>query len=308
MPEGATGYLDGPGASRVFYRAWESRHLAGSVICVHGLGEHAGRYQCLADAIEPLGLSLYAIDMRGHGRSPGRRGHVLEFESLLRDLDRLRLETGGGLGDRPLFLVGHSLGGLVVGRYAQRFEPDGLAGVVFVAPFVDVAMEVPNWKRRLGDVADRLAPALTMDNGLEVEKLFREETERRAYVQDPLVHRRISARLWGEMQRSARQLMADAARLRAPALLQLAGTDTVVSNPAARRFAARLAIAPDIREYDGAYHALFRDPRGPEALEDLRRWLASRLADRDGAARRPERRKADANEQQRPVESTMEER
>ena len=239
MSEGATGYLTGPGDERVSYRAWEVPGPAGCVLCVHGLGEHAGRYQCLADAIAPLGLSLYAMDMRGHGRSPGRRGHVPSFDSLLRDLDRLRLETGGGGGDRPLFLVGHSLGGLVVGRYAQRFAPAGLAGVAFVAPFVDVAMEVPSWKRRLGDVADRLAPALTMDNGLAVEELFREEVERSAYTEDPLVHRRISARLWGEMQRSARQLMTDAGRLHVPALLLLAGSDTVVSNPAARRFAAR---------------------------------------------------------------------
>ena len=256
----------------------------------------------------PLGLSLYAIDMRGHGRSAGRRGHLVDFASLLGDLDRLRLVAGRGRGDRPLFLVGHSLGGLVVGRYAQSFSPDGLEGVVFVAPFVDVAMEVPDWKRRLGEIADRLLPAMTMDNGLEVEELFREEAERSAYTGDPLVHRRISARLWGEMQRSARKLTAEADRLRVPALLQLAGTDTVVSNPAARSFAARLPSPPEIREYGGAYHALFRDPRGPEALEDLRQWLADRLGQRAGAARQPQRRKADAKEQQRPVESTVEDR
>jgi len=308
MSEVATGFLEGPDTVRVFYRAWETPGPVGCVLCVHGLGEHGGRYQCLADAIAPLGLSLYAIDMRGHGRSAGRRGHVVDFDSLLGDVDRLRVLAGGGRGDRPLFLVGHSLGGLVVGRYAQSFAPDGLEGVVFVAPFVDVAMDVPNWKRRLGDVADRLVPALTMDNGLEVEELFREEAERSAYTGDPLVHRRISARLWGEMQRSARKLTAEADRLRVPALLQLAGTDTVVSNPAARRFAARLVSPPEIREYGGAYHALFRDPRGPEALEDLRQWLAGRLGQRGGAARRPRRRGADTYGQQEPVESTVEDR
>jgi lysophospholipase len=181
--------------------------------------------------------------------------------------------------DRPFFLVGHSLGGLVVGRYAQAFAPDGLRGIVFVAPFVEVALELPGWKRKLGAAADRAIPTLSMDNGLNVAELFRRESDRTEYSDDPLVHRRISARLWGEMQRAAGQLLADAPQLRIPVLLQLAGHDTVVSNAASRRFAERLATRPEIVEYDDAYHALFFDPRAPEVFDDLRRWLEGRLAE-----------------------------
>jgi alpha-beta hydrolase superfamily lysophospholipase len=277
MPESAVRSLAGTGGVQVSYRAWEVAEPVGIVLCVHGLGEHAGRYGGLARALEPLNLSLFAVDMRGHGRSQGKRGHVSELSDLLRDLDRLRHRAGAEDPDRPLFLIGHSLGGLVVGRYAEAFAPEGLRGVIFVAPYVDVDMEVPGWKRRLGALADRISPALTMDNGLNVTELFRREADRVAYTDDPLVHRRISARLWGEMQRESGLLISDAPRLRVPVLLQLAGDDTVVSNAATREFASRLT-QPEIKEYSEAYHALLHDTRASEVYADLGDWLANRLA------------------------------
>jgi alpha-beta hydrolase superfamily lysophospholipase len=215
--------------------------------------------------------------MRGHGLTQGRRGHVDHFGDLLRDLDRLRRKTDGGVGGRPFFLVGHSLGGLVAGRYAEAVAPDGLKGIALVAPFVDVALEVPAWKRILGSAADRLAPELTMDNGLDVNELFRRQSDRDAYTGDPLVHRRISARLWGEMQRASDRLLEEAPRLRIPVLLQLAGEDTVVSNAASRELASRLPSDPQITEYGQAFHALFHDPLASEVFDDLRNWLEGLL-------------------------------
>ncbi len=279
MTEPAVGFLEGTGGVRVFYRAWEVLEPVGSVLFVHGLGEHGGRYQRLADVVGALGLDLYAVDLRGHGRSQGRRGHVTDFTCFLRDLDRLRRRAGREATGRATFLVGHSLGGLVVGRYAEAFAPDGLRGVVFVAPFVETEMQIPGWKRSLGAATDRLVPALTMENGLRVEELFRREPDQRAYADDPLVHRRISARLWGEMQRASVQLLADAHRLRVPVLLQLAGCDTVVSNSASRDFGARLAVRPEVIEYQDAYHALYFDPLAEESLADLSVWLKQRLTD-----------------------------
>lgn len=279
MTEPAVGYLEGTGGVRLSYRAWEVSEPVGSVLFVHGLGEHGGRYQRLADAVGALGLDLYAIDLRGHGRSQGRRGHVTEFSGFLRDLDRLRRRAGRETSGRATFLVGHSLGGLVVGRYAEAFAPDGLRGVVFVAPFVETEMQIPGWKRSLGEATDRIVPALTMDNGLRVEELFRREADQREYADDPLVHRRISARLWGEMRRASARLLADANRLRVPVLLQLAGSDRVVSNSASRDFGARLAVRPEVIEYEGAYHALYSDPLAEQALADLSAWLERRLKD-----------------------------
>lgn len=290
MPEAtgvvpAEGTLDAPDGTRVFFRAWARPDARGRVLCVHGLGEHSGRYGRLAAAIREIDLDLFALDLRGHGRSGGRRGHIAEFDRLLDDLDRLRARACGGTPDDPTFALGHSLGGLVVGRWAQESAAGTLAGAVFVAPFVDVALPVPGWKRTLGAAADRILPALSMDNGLPLADLFRREADRRAYDGDSLVHRRITARLWGGMVRASERLVREARRIETPVLFQLAGEDRVVSNEAARRLAAALGSRAEVTEYEGAYHALYHDPRAEEAFADLRAWLGARM-DETGSTRR----------------------
>ena len=279
MPESSVGYLEGAAGVRVAYRAWQLPDPAGCLLFVHGLGEHGGRYDRLARVAADAELDTFAIDLRGHGRTRGRRGHVTRFAQFLQDLEHLRRRAVERSRAGRTLLVGHSLGGLVAGRYAQALAPDGLRGVAFVAPFVDVAMPLPGWKRTLGRVTDRLAPGLTLDNGLDVNELFRRQEERDRYSDDPLVHRRISARLWGEMQRAAGRLMDDAGGLRVPVLLQLAGRDAVVSNAASRRFGKRLPIRPETIEYEDAYHALYFDPVAGTALADLAAWMKERLAD-----------------------------
>lgn len=279
-----TGWIESPDGSRVFFRAWTRPDAGGRVLCVHGLGEHSGRYGGLADAIGEIGLELWALDMRGHGRTDGRRGHVGSIDDVLGDLDRLRERAEEDGAEAPIFVVGHSLGGLVVGRWLLSPGSAGVRAAVFVAPFVDVALEVPEWKRRLGAVADRLAPAVTLPNGLPLADLFRREEDRRAYDEDPLVHRRISARLWGEMGRGASRLVEETDGIRVPALFQLAGDDRIVSNAATRGLASGLGSRAEVVEYDGAYHALYHDPRAGEAFADLRAWLRERC-EGEGTAR-----------------------
>lgn len=286
MPEAVggatrTGHLADPDGARVFFRAWTRPDPRGRVLCVHGLGEHSGRYGGLADAIGPLGLELWALDMRGHGRSDGRRGHVASLDDLLADLDRLRDRAEGDGADGPTYVLGHSLGGLVVGRWLLSPGSSGVRGAVFVAPFLDVALDVPEWKHRLGAVADRLAPAVTLPNGLPLADLFRRDADRRAYDEDPLVHRRISARLWGEMSRGATRLVGQADGIGVPTLFQLAGDDRIVSNVATRGFASALGSRAKVLEYEGAYHALYHDPRAAEAFADLRAWLGERRDEDD---------------------------
>jgi alpha-beta hydrolase superfamily lysophospholipase len=237
----------------------------------------------VAGCAAAAGLDFHALDLRGHGRSGGPRGHARSFEVLLADLDLFRRQVGNGKPKLPTFLLGHSLGGLIVGRYVQEFGFPGLGGAVLVVPFVDLAMRPPAWKLRLGGVADRLLPSLTMDNEIRAGMLLRTPGEIEAYESDLLVHHRVSARLWGEMRRQAGVLGRRAEQSRTPFLVQLAGDDRVVSTRAARELATRLGGEARIVVYEDAYHDVYHDPAAGEAADDLVRWLGERLEAGGGA-------------------------
>ena len=269
-----TGWFEGSRKRRLFFRSRELADARGCLLAVHGLGDHSGRYDRVAECAAVAGLDFHALDMRGHGRSEGRRGHARALDDLLGDVDRLRLRTEGRGTRRPTVLLGHSLGGLVVGRYVQEYGFPALAGAVLVAPFVDVVIEPPRWKALAGAVADRLLPGLTLDNEIRAAMLFRDESEARAWEDDPLVHHRISARLWGEMQRQSKVLVRRAPQCRTPMLIQLPGRDVVVSSEAAGGLlASRLAGDVRLASYPDACHDLYHDPSAGEAAADLVRWL-----------------------------------
>lgn len=276
------GYLEGVDGIRLFHRSWEVESPRRRVVLVHGLGDHSGRYVRLGRDLASRGCRVLAPDLRGHGRSRGRRGWVRRFGDLLRDLDRVRrrasLSPGG---PRPVSLVGHSLGGLLVLRYAQEFAAAPVHRVVAVAPFVRLAAPVPGWKLALADVADRMAPALTLDSGMDGELLFRDPEERETHRSDPLVHHRISARLWAEMRRSAATVRSEAARIAAPVLFQVPGDDRVVDPEAVVELAGSVGANARVRRYPGAYHALYHDPAGDRARDDAAGWILDRGATGD---------------------------
>lgn len=281
--EELTGTLDVPGGVRLFFRSRPTEKPLGRLLAVHGLGEHSGRLAPVARGAAAAGLDFHALDLRGHGRSGGRRGHAPSFEALLADLDLFRRRVGDADRKVPTFLLGHSLGGLIVGRYVQEYGFPGLGGAVLVAPFVDLALRPPAWKVRLGSLADRLLPSLTLDNEIRAEMLLRTSAEQEERDTDPLVHDRISARLWGEMRRQADVLVRRAGQSRTPFLVQLADDDRVVSTPAARELAARFGETARLVVYPHAFHDLYHDPAGGQAAADLVEWLGEKLG-QEGSA------------------------
>ncbi|MGH7482883.1 MAG: alpha/beta fold hydrolase, partial [Longimicrobiales bacterium] len=154
------GYLEGVGRLRLHYRVWEATDPRAGLLLIHGLSDHSGRYTELGEHMASVGLSTYALDLRGHGYSEGRRGHARSFELFLQDLERFRREVQGLT--RPgldLFLLGHSMGGLVVIRYLEEYDVP-LGGAVLVSPWLGTALPVPRWKLNLARVLGRVLPAL----------------------------------------------------------------------------------------------------------------------------------------------------
>jgi alpha-beta hydrolase superfamily lysophospholipase len=243
------------------------------VIClVHGLGEHGGRYAHVAAFLNQAGYAQLALDLRGHGRSEGPRGHTPSCEALMQDIDRFLEETAERYPTLPRFLYGHSLGSTLVIEYVLRRRPQ-LSGVIATGTAFRLAFEPPAWKLALAKVLYALRPTLAMSNELDRQGLSRDPAVVRAYNEDPLVHDRVSARLAMDMFQSGLWCLEHAADFPLPLLLMHGSDDRLTSPQASREFATQAGDCCTLRIWDGFYHEIHNEPEQRQVLEYLLEWL-----------------------------------
>ncbi|HEX6940731.1 MAG TPA: alpha/beta hydrolase [Longimicrobiales bacterium] len=272
------GTFEGVRRLRLHYMSWEVPTPSAAVLFVHGFSDHAGRYESLGETLAGLGLSTFALDLRGHGRSDGRRGYVPRFEVYLQELDRFRREVQGLVApDCPLFLAGHSMGGLIALRYLEEFEAP-FRGAIIVSPWLGTAVPVPRWKVLLATLLDRVLPALPFPARLRAEHLCHDPAVVAAYREDPLVHDTMTPRLFTEASTAIGLVDRRADRLRVPLLFLIAGDDRIVDAARALRFARALPGDVTVHAFEGRYHELLFEPDRAPVFEVMRRWLDERLA------------------------------
>ena len=248
-----------------------------SCLIVHGLGEHSGRYDELAERLTRDHLNVWGLDYCGHGRSEGRRGHCTTPQEILDDIDRVFARMRAAAPQLPLVLFGHSLGGLLVLVYALD-HPQALKAVVASSPALDVAHEPPLIKRWLAALLGPILPALGVPNGVHPEWLSHERAVVDAYRRDPLIHHVVSLGGYLGIRRLMARTRARAAELAVPCLILQAGDDRVVSAAASRAFAAHITSPGSaLRVYPGFYHEVLNETGREQVLRDLETWLAARL-------------------------------
>lgn len=276
--EHGTGSVAGARGAELFWQCWRTSRPRAVLLVVHGLGEHSGRYQNVVDALEGLPLSIWAHDLRGFGRSTGQRGHVDSFWDYMEDLDRFLEHVRSQEGELPLFLLGHSFGGLISLHYAIC-RPGRLAGLVLSSPCLGLALQVPRWKHSAGMLLSRFLPRFSMPNGIDPALLSHDAEVVERYRRDPLVTDRVSARLYAEMLSAMERVSRRAVQLDAPCLLLLAGDDGLVSVPVAENVFVRLGTRDkEMHIYPGYFHELFNEEAKEEPLGRLRQWLEQHLA------------------------------
>lgn len=272
------GYLEGVGRLRLHYRAWEAGAPRSALLVIHGLAEHCGRYERFGLDMSAAGHSVYALDLRGHGDSDGRRGHVRRFDQLLQDVDRFRREVQGMVPpDLPLFLVGHSLGGLISLRYLEEYNAE-FSGAVLSAPWLATALSVPQWKVALAQVLTRIAPSLPLRANVPAEYLSHDPVVVEAYGSDPLVHDRITPRMFTEISSAMGLVFQRADRIGVPLLFLLPGGDRITDTERTRALARSIQqVEVTVRLFPEGYHELFNEVDRSLVLSEVRAWLAGRL-------------------------------
>lgn len=269
-----TGWLNMADGQRLFLRSWPlARQARGAVLIVHGLGEHSGRYERLAQWFNQRGYAVRSYDQRGHGLTPGPRGALRHGDDLLEDLATVYLDYAAGLAHPPL-LLGHSMGGMVAARTVLdgRITPPAL---LLSSPAL--RSWEPAWLRRLARVLARVTPWLPLRNGLNFDKLSHDPRVVAAYRDDPLRTGWITPRLADFIFRAGAACIADAADLSVPTLLLVADSDDLVDPAGSRAFARKAASTGLLttRFFSTLYHELFNenDPGRAQVLMQLADWL-----------------------------------
>ena len=256
------------------------------VLIVHGLGEHAMRYDHVATQLMEWGFAVRSYDQRGHGESGGRRGAVPTEAALLYDLAEIVDDTrqrclhqcsSSGVIPLPLILLGHSMGGLITARFvALGVRP--VAGLVMSSPALDAGLTVlQRFKLKVGY---KLAPNLCVGNGLDAQYISHDEDVVRDYLSDPLVHKKISPRLASFIYRAGPPTVQAAVSWRIPTLLMYAGQDRLVSPAGSREFARIAAgsrsVAPGMVTshcFEGMYHEIMNERDSGQVFVRLKSWL-----------------------------------
>ncbi|RJR31519.1 MAG: alpha/beta hydrolase [Candidatus Latescibacterota bacterium] len=272
------GIVRGAGGVELYCRRWRpERESRAALAIVHGHGEHGGRYMNVVDALLPAGCAVCAFDHRGHGRSRGQRGHIGAWAEYRDDVKAFLRWVAEREPRRPVFLMGHSMGALVVLDYVLH-DPRGLAGaIVSGAPIEPAGVAKPSLVL-LSRALSRACGRFPMRLALDVSALSRDAAVVRAYAEDPLVHGTFTAR-WGTESLSAlERVKARAAGVSLP-ILFIHGEADRLNLPGGIRDYFEKTGSPDktLLVYPGMYHELHNDVGRETVMSDLVRWIERRL-------------------------------
>ena len=270
--------LIGGGGIRLFCR-W--RHPSGPpravIVLVHGLCEHSGRYEEFARFFQSQGYALFAFDLRGHGRSEGRRGHARRLGLMRSDLEQALMHVRSTYTDADMVLYGHSLGGLLVAAHLVRNRSREIRAAIISSPWIQLALPVPPFLVRFSAGLEKILPAVLFDSRIDPSELSRDASVGEAYRSDPLVHRNISARMFHEVTRTAESVCAGAHNIAVPVLIMHGAADRITDEDASRHFAAAAGRHATFRSWPDCRHELHHEIVGDEVLESVADWLSEIL-------------------------------
>jgi alpha-beta hydrolase superfamily lysophospholipase len=274
---------------RLFTVANKAKRRKGSLLVFHGIGEHCGRYQKVFEQAADLGLSSFAMDLRGHGRSQGVRGHIASWEQLQSDVDLWieHLVAAGSLSEElPLFFLGHSLGGLVAASAALRYRKKPtyprLQGLTLSSP--SLALRWTPLRLLELQAAQLLPPFLRtvqVPTGISAEQLTHDENERKLFASDPLVHQWITPAAFLAMESAMSETERRLKELEVPVFFLLGGEDKVIDVRRVEKLARKLQLARpgmvEVKQFQKFLHEPFHETHQDRAFQEWHRWTLKQL-------------------------------
>ena len=254
------GYISSPG-----------ENTRAVIIMVHGLGEHIRRYSQLSEKLKDSGIGFTGVDLPGHGKSDGRRGHIKSYLVVKEMIDILIRTTAHTFPGIPLLLYGHSLGGGIVLDYILKNKPR-IKGAIVTSPWLKLSFEPPKSKLVLASVMKFILPGLVQPSGLNADHISHDREVVERYKSDPLIHDKLSVSLFDSAMKAAEYSLKHASELEIPILL-LHGSDDMITSPDGSRDFASKNSKTMLRIFEGGYHELHNEPIREEVFDTIISWI-----------------------------------
>ncbi len=262
------------GTSRLFCQTWEPDvQVRAAVLLVHGLGEHSSRYHHVAEHLTARGFAVYTLDHYGHGKSDGRQGYVERFSVYLDGVGALLAKARDEHPELPLFLVGHSMGGLIAATFLLENQ-DAFRACVLSGPALKTDQAPPALLLALNRLLSKLIPTLPMIQ-LDATAVSRDPAVVEAYVSDPLIHHgKLSARLIAEFSATMDNTLPRASEIRIPVLVMHGEKDSLTAPSGSQEFFENASCDDKtLKIYPGLFHEIFNEPEKETVLADMSAWL-----------------------------------
>jgi acylglycerol lipase len=261
-----------------FYeRRWDAEgEAAAHLVLVHGYGEHCSRYAEVGAACNAAGITVHTYDQRGFGHSPGKRAYIGRFDLLLADLDAYLEHIRDRFDGKPWFIMGHSMGGMVLGGYVETRELDA-RGLVFSSPFLAFPDDTPKLLLTIAGIAGSIVPWMPV-GGVDNTGLSRDPAVIEAADNDPLAyHGMVRARTGAQFKYAMERIHASARKIALPAYIIQGGADKVIGPSGAQKFFDGIASEDkQLKLYDEGYHELWNDLCKEEVISGIIEWIEAR--------------------------------
>ncbi|ELR69468.1 Lysophospholipase [Fulvivirga imtechensis AK7] len=251
---------------------WLPDNQPESITClVHGFGEHIGRYEHVAVAFNKVNMALTAIDLRGHGKSQGKRGHTPSYDHLLQDLRLFIKYISGRFPNIPIHLYGHSMGGNIVSNYLLIDRPTAVRSAVVTSAWFKLRFDPPQLKVAVGKAMRKIYPKYSESNGLNPDHLSTDKSVGKAYNNDPLVNDKITTEMYFAITEAGQWALDHATTVEIPLLVMHGSADSITSPEASARFADRASA--QYKPWDGMYHETHNEIDKEKVIHTIIDWL-----------------------------------
>jgi acylglycerol lipase len=278
------GTFTGAAGDEIYWQGWRPDTPRALVLLAHGLHEHSGRYTWVAEQLVAAGYAVYTVDHEGHGRSGGTKANIGSMKVVLDDFASVREIARRDVPDVPLFVMGHSMGGLIALDYVTDRGEAGITGLVLSGAAVDTST-AGGLQSKLAPIVGKIAPNLGVLL-LGADNVSRDPAVVKDYENDALNYNgKVRARTGAEMLRSVQRVVERMPRLRLPVLV-MHGTEDKLVPSAGSQLINDTVGSPDktLRMYDGLYHEIFNEPEKEQVLADVVAWLDAHVATGGGPA------------------------